>query len=88
MNKFLKVNIESRGEVEEMEVVESELSIEKFCEELYSEMVKECIDSCIDEEEVKSMKEYLDEFGLCEFFVDCWEVSVSEEGGYRVYELK
>ena len=88
MNRFLKVHIESRGEVGEMEVVSSELSIEKFCEELYNEMVEECIESCIDEEEVKSMKEYLDEFGYCSDEGEYWGISVSEEEGYEVYELK
>jgi len=88
MNRFLKIGIESRGEVEEMEVVESELDVVDFCEELYGKMVKKCMDSCLDEGEEESMREYLEEFGLCGFFEDCWEVSVSEEGGYRVYELK
>jgi hypothetical protein len=88
MNKFLKMEIEGRGEIEEMVVVSSELSVEKFCEEIYNKMVKECFDSCIDDEEEESMRKYINEFGLCGFFEDCWEISVSEEGGYKVYELK
>jgi hypothetical protein len=88
MNKFLKVYIESRGEVGEMEVVSSELSIDKFCEEIYNEMVEECFNSCIDEKEVESMKKYLDEFGCCSDQGECWEISVNEEEGYNVYELK
>ena len=88
MNKFLKVFIESRGEVGEMEVVSSELSIDKFCEELYNEMKEEFLEMCKDPYELEDMKEYLQEFGHYTSQGDCWSVCVNEEEGYEVYELK
>jgi len=88
MNKYILVLNGSRGMIEDVEVRESELNIEGFCNELYKEVLGEVYKN-VDEDEKKSVDEYVGEFGLVSNMGDgSWEVGVSDEEWYSVYEIK
>jgi hypothetical protein len=88
MNKYILVLNGSRGMIEDVEVRESELNIEDFCNELYKEVLSEVYEN-VDEDEKESVDEYVGEFGLVSNMGDgSWEVGVSDEEWYSVYEIK
>jgi hypothetical protein len=89
MKSYIKIFRGSRGEVENVEVVESELDVREFCKELYSSLVKKLMEEVEGVESVEEMNEYLGEFGGVseESYDGMWEVGISEEEFVEVYEV-
>jgi len=87
MSKYIIIEKGSRGEVEDVEVVSSELSIREFCDELYKKVVKKLMEEVEGVESEEEMNEYLGEFGGVSKEDGYWEVVWSEENWYEVYEI-
>jgi hypothetical protein len=86
MNKFLVVERGSRGFIEDVEIKESNLSIEDFCNKLYSDKLEELKEEGV-VEDGEDLEEYLGEFGGVSNEGDFWEVGWSEEDWYEVYKI-
>jgi hypothetical protein len=87
MNKYILVLNGSRGMIENVEVRESELNIEDFCNELYKKVLNEVYKN-VDEDEKESVDKYVEEFGLVSDMRDgSWEVGVSDEEWYSVWKV-
>ena len=71
----------SRGEFDEVEGVESELSIEEYLVDLGEDNIKVMLESCRDEEERDDMREWFKDFKVG--FVSKYESSK----GFEVYGL-
>jgi ethanolamine utilization protein EutQ (cupin superfamily) len=87
MKSYIKVFKGCRGEVENVEVVSSELSVREFCDELYKELVEKLMEEVEGVESEEEINEYLGEFGGVSEYDGMWEVGVSEEEWIEVYEV-
>ncbi len=89
MKSYIKIFRGSRGEIDNVEVVKSELNIREFCEKLYKEFIEKLMESIDEVEDIEEMNEYLGEFGGVsdESYDGMWEVGVSEEEWIEVYEI-
>jgi len=84
MKKYLVIEEESRGEVVDVNVVESKYDISEFSELLLEEELGKIF--VVGEERYS---EYVKEFfGVCEVEESIYEVNLGEERGLMVYELK
>ena len=64
MKNYVMIVVGSRGELDDVVVVKSELSIKECLKGLGDKGVEDLIESCINEEEVEGMKDYIDEMGI------------------------
>ena len=59
MNKFVQVFLGSRGILEEVELVESELTLTEYYQKQINDIVEELKDECEDEEDLEFMTEFV-----------------------------
>jgi len=79
MKKYLVLSVESRGEIYNTSVIESDLDVEDFCDKLLKEKL---IEHNVNDED------YINEFSSVFKTTQYYEVNITEELGYDVYELK
>ena len=79
MKNYVMIVGGSRGELDDVVVVKSELSIKEYLKGVGDKEIESLIESCIDEEEVESMRDYIDEMGIG--FVEKYDSSK----GFNVY---
>ena len=79
MKNYVMIVGGSRGELDDVVVVKSELSIEEYLKGVGDKEIESLIESCIDEEEVEGMRDYIDEMGIG--FVEKYDSSK----GFNVY---
>ena len=87
MNKYIIIDKGSRGFVEDVEVVESSLSIVEISNELFYKKTKEMRGNCSDKEELEDLEIMLEEFGYVIKVDDYYEVCISEEEYFEVYKV-
>ena len=87
MKKYLNVEFGSRGEIDSIDWVEKTFDeVKSEGEKMYKDVVDEMIDNC-EEDEVDSVKEYIDEFVFCESKEGVGvEVGLGEECGVSWYD--
>ena len=71
----------SRGELDGVRVVESELNIKEYLEIISKREIDDLMESCINEEEVEDMKDYIDEMRIG--FIEKYDSSE----GFEVYGM-
>ena len=81
MKKYVMIFGGSRGELDDVVVVEGELSIREYLKGVGDKEIESLIESCIDEEEVEGMRDYIDEMGIG--FVEKYDSSK----GFEVYVM-
>ena len=81
MKNYVMIVGGSRGELDDVVVVESELSIEEYLKGVGDEEIGSLIESCINEEEVEDMKDYIDEMRIG--FIEKYDSSE----GFEVYGM-
>ena len=87
MNKYLLVERGSRGYIERVDIVDSKLEYENFCNKLYEDKVNSMKEG-LNKEELKELNEYLMEFGgVGDFYNGYIEVGFSEEEYIEVYRV-
>ena len=79
MKNYVMIVGGSRGELDDVVVVKSELSIKEYLKGVGDKEIESLIESCIDEEEVEGMRDYIDEMGIG--FVEKYDSSK----GFNVY---
>ena len=89
MNKYVLIERGSRGFIEGVEVVDSKLEYEEFCDKLYEDKINSMKKGIEDEEELRELEEYLGEFsGVGEVYDGYIEVGFSEEEWIEVYKIE
>jgi len=88
MNKYVLIEKGSRGFIEGVEVVDSKLEYEDFCNKLYEDKVNS-MKKGLDKEELEELNEYLLEFGGVGDVYDGYiEVGFSEEEWIEVFKVE
>jgi hypothetical protein len=95
MKNYVMIVGGSRGEFDDLVVVESELSIEEYLKGVGDEEIESLIESCINEEEVEGMKDYIDEMriGVVEKYdssngFEVYGMCLGEESSILMFEGK
>ena len=88
-NVYIKIYKGSRGFIEDVEVVESYLDFEDFCNDLYYSEVDKMRKECSNDEELEDLESMLEEFGYVSRIGNYYyyEVCFSEEDSYEVYKV-
>ena len=88
-NVYIKIYKGSRGFIEDVEVVESYLDFEDFCNDLYYSEVDKMRKECSNNEELEDLESMLEEFGYVSRIGNYYyyEVCFSEEDSYEVYKV-
>ena len=84
MNKFVQVFLGSRGILEEVELVESELTLTEYYQKQVNDIVEELKDECEDEEDLEFMTEFV---GL-ENYEGFSIVGLNEEEYFVIFDFK
>jgi len=84
MNKFVQVFLGSRGMLEEVELVESELTLTEYYQKQVNDIVEELKDECEDEEDLEFMTEFV---GL-ENYEGFSIVGLNEEEYFVIFDFK
>ena len=95
MKNYVMVVGGSRGELDGVRVVESELNIKEYLEIISKREIDDLMESCESEEEEKDMRVYIDEMGIgvvrkydsSEGF-DVYGVCLGEENSVLMFEGK
>lgn len=87
MKSYSVIERGSRGEVEGIEILESEKDIKGFCTELYENKVKELKEG-LDKEELGDLEECLEKWGgISDLENGGLEILIFEELSFEVYRI-
>jgi hypothetical protein len=86
-NVYRVEKIGSRGAVEDEDIIDSDLNIEQFCKQLLKDKMEEELSQITDPKQRAEMLADFKEWMNVGEYGDHWEVTYSEESGYKVYQM-
>ena len=87
-NKFLVIKYESRGDIEDPNLLDSNLDVKEFCEQLLLQTYKDLTKN-LSQQDREDFDEYWEEWSCVSKINEySYEVCISEEESFEVYKLQ